>query len=278
MSRAVACFALIASLFNFSGARLAFADTLPGAGGWSPAAGAVGDNTYEGFIDQPQAGSSVAAGAPFHVSGWVVDMSADGWAGIDRVDIALGSNVIAHAVVGENRPDVAQVTGNGFWAASGFDAVVPGGSVPGGSQSLTVLAHTPAKGSWAKSVTVNAGGAAGAATAAPTGLVLTISSPGANEDVLANKNGQVHGSAYDTRTRAELGSGVDRVDVYLDGARGQPGSQRLGEATGFNVTWTIGWEPTRYDSGERHHVLWIYAHSAVTGEEVLQQREINIVH
>jgi hypothetical protein len=173
---------------------------------------------------------------------------------------------------------VAAVTGNGYWAASGFDAVVPG-SVPAGAQTLTVLAHTPAKGAWAKQVPITVSGAAGAAAAGqPSGLVLIVNTPGENEDVLANKNGVVNGVAYDTRTRAELGAGVDRVQAYLDGPRGQPGSQFLGEATGFpGSTWSISWEPTRYDSGERHHVLWVYARSAVTGEETVINRELNIV-
>jgi hypothetical protein len=108
--------------------------------------------------------------------------------------------------------------------------------------------------------------------------VLTINTPGVNEDVLANNNGVINGSAYDTRTRPELGSGVDRVEADLDGPRGQAGSHPLGEATGFDTTWSISWEPTKYDSGERHHVLWVYAHSAVTGEEVVQTREFNITH
>ena len=269
MSRLLACIVFVAFLVAVL-AQSTSADTLPGAGGWAPAAGAVGDNTYEGFID-------IASGAPFQVSGWVVDMSAEGWAGIASVDVVLGSTVVAHGIAGLSRPDVANVTGNGYWANSGFDAVVPAGAVPAGTQTLTVLANTPAKGSWSSQVTVNVG--AGAATSsAPSGLVLTINTPGVNEDVLANNNGTVNGSAYDTRTRPELGTGVDRVQAYLDAPRGQAGSHFLGEATGFQTTWSIGWQPTKFDSGERHHVMWVYARSAVTGEEVVQTREFNITH
>jgi hypothetical protein len=255
----------------------AAAQQLPG-GDWAPGPGAAGDNTYGGFIDQPANGANIAAGASFHVSGWVVDSSAEGWAGIDGVQVMLGNTLLAHGTVGINRPDVAAALNNPFFAQSGFDAVVAGG-VPAGAQTLTVVAHTPGKGSWTKNVSVNITGSAGLSTApntSGTGLVFTINTPGVNESILANKNGVINGTAYDTRTRPELGSGVDRVQTYLDGPRGQPGSQFLGEATGFNTTWSIPWEPTRFDSVQ-HHALYAYARSAVTGEEVLVNREFNIV-
>jgi hypothetical protein len=244
----------------------ASAQQIPGGGDWAPAADAAGDNTYEGFIDQPASGASIPVGQPFHVSGWVVDTTAEGWAGIDDLQVLLGSALLAHGAVGGNRPDVAAATGNPFWAASGFDAVVP------------IVAHTPGKGGWSKHVTITVSGSASATAALPaSGLVLSINSPGPNEDVLANKNGVINGVAYDTRTRAELAGGVDRVQVYLDGPRGVAGSQFLGEASGFTQTWSLSWEPTRYDT-VRHHVLFVYARSAVTGEERLMNQEFNIVH
>ena len=49
------------------------AQQVPGGGGWSPAAGAAGDNTYQGFIDQPADGATIQLGSTFHVSGWIVD-------------------------------------------------------------------------------------------------------------------------------------------------------------------------------------------------------------
>src|SRR5262245_19445911 len=108
------------------------AQQVPGGGGWQPGANAAGDNTYQGFIDQPSASASIALGAPFHVSGWVVDTPADGWAGIDGVQVLQGDRVLASGSVAGIRPDVASVTGNGFWAASGFDALVPGNALGAG--------------------------------------------------------------------------------------------------------------------------------------------------
>lgn len=254
------------------------AQSAPG-GDWSPAAGAAGDNTYVGFIDQPSSGASLANGASFTVSGWVVDTTAEGWSGIDSVQVMLGSSVVGQAAVAQNRPDVAAALNNPYFAASGFTAVVSQ-ALPTGSQTLTVVAHTPGKGAWSKQVTVNVGGAGGVVNTtgtATTGLVLKIASPTSDDLIVSNENGLITGLAYDTRTTAEQGIGVDQVSAYLDGARGTIGSQFLGDASFDGDTWSITWKPTRYNHVQ-HHILWVYAHSNVTGEEALVQEEINIAH
>jgi hypothetical protein len=255
----------------------AAAQEVPGGGGWAPAAGAAGDNTYQGFVDQPQPGSTLPAGAAFRVSGWVVDMAAEGWAGIDDIAVLQGDRVLVHGTVANNRPDVAAVTGNGFWAASGFDALVPAGAVSDGPATLTVVAHTPGKGAWSKQVSVNIGGGGGVITApsAETGLVLSLLVPGVDELVVGNRNGTVRGVAYDTRTRAELGVGVDRVQVYIDGERDRVGSQFIGEVVPSATTWVMAWEPTRWNT-VKHHVMYVYGRSTVTGEERLITREFSI--
>jgi hypothetical protein len=253
------------------------AQDVPGGGGWSPAAAAAGDNTYQGFVDVPSAGTTVPVGSSFRVSGWFVDTTAEGWAGADGVQVLNGSTVLASGTVGGRRPDVASVTGNGFWAASGFDVVVPGGSLSAGPANLTVAVHTPGKGAWSKPLSVTiAGGGALLTSPASTGLILRVISPGVGDHILANKNGSIHGVAYDTRTRAELGVGVDRVQVYLDGARGVAGSENLGTANQVGNTWSLAWEPTKFDHVRQHH-LWVYARSSVTGEERLLNLDIEIV-
>jgi hypothetical protein len=250
------------------------AQTVPG-GEWSPAAGAQGNNTYEGFIDQPTNGANLAGGASFVVSGWVVDTTAQGWSGIDDVQVMLGSTSLAHLAIGLSRPDVAGTMNNPFFASSGFSGSVPG-TIPAGSQTLTVVAHTPDKGSWSKNVTVNVGGGgSGNVVTQSTGIVVRIISPTPDDIIPANNNGTIFGTAYDTRTRPELGSGVDRVSGYLDAPRGTAGSQTLGDAVINGPNWSLAWEPTKFDS-VRHHILYIYAHSAVTGEELLVTQEINI--
>jgi hypothetical protein len=255
------------------------AQQVPGADGWSAAAAAAGDNTYQGVIDRPSAGASIPLGSLFHVSGWVVDTAAEGWAGIDDVQVLNGNTVLAHGAVGQSRPDVAAATANPYWAASGFDAVVPSAGLQGGPAVLTVAAHTPGKGSWSKQINViiAGGGAVVTSPGTSSGLVLTILVPGVGEDVVANNNGTVRGLAYDTRTVAELGVGVDRVQVYLDGPRGVADSQNLGTATQAGNEWSLAWEPTKFDH-VKHHFLFVYARSTVSGEERLLNQEINIIH
>jgi hypothetical protein len=81
--------------------------------------------------------------------GWAVDLAAEGWAGIDDVQVRNGGTVLAHGSVAGDRPDVVAATGNPFWAAtsnpfwaaSGFD--VPGSS---GGASEAMRASPTAKG------------------------------------------------------------------------------------------------------------------------------------
>lgn len=273
--RASGLVATFVALLSLIGPAVTHAQSLP-SGDWSPAAAAAGDNTYIGLIDSPSNGATIAAGASFAVSGWVVDTTAEGWAGIDDVQVLLGSTVLTHAAVGLSRADVASVTGNPYFAASGFRGVVP--SVPAGAQTLTVVAHTPGKGSWSKQVAVNVtGGGPVADTGSASGLVLRVISPSADDVVVSNNNGVIFGVAYDTRTRPELGIGVDRVQVYLDGPRGQAGSQSLGDATFSGTNWSVPWQPTKYNK-VLHHNLWVYARSSVTGEELVLNQEVNLSH
>jgi hypothetical protein len=272
------CGVLLALALSASMVASTEAQSVPG-GGWSPAAGAAGDNTYVGFIDQPAQGATIAGGASFTVSGWIVDTTAEGWAGIASVQVLLGSTVVGQAAVAQSRPDVAAALNNPFFAASGFQAVISN-AIPAGTQTLTVVAHTADKGAWSEQVTVNVGGGGGPIGVAPganTGLVLRIISPTPDDLIVANNNGLITGLAFDTRTRAELGIGVDRVSAYLDGPRGVAGSQSLGDATFIGDTWSIMWQPTRFNRVQ-HHILWVYARSSVTGEEALVQQEINIAH
>jgi hypothetical protein len=188
----------------------------------------------------------------------------------------LGSTLLTNATIGLSRPDVAAALGNPFFANSGFSGMVST-ALPAGSQTLTVVAHTADKGAWQKQVQVNVSGSAGpvvtGGTATTPGIVLKIISPTPDDLVLPNNNGTINGIAYDTRTRAELGVGIDRVSLYLNGARGTAGSHSLGDAVQNGPNWTLAWEPTNFDSVQ-HNILWVYAHSSVTGEEVLLQQDL----
>ena len=153
---AAACVALIVSMAAPAAAQ---------SSGWQGGPGAILDNTYVGFIDQPSSGAVVPGSGSFVVGGWFVDTTAQGWAGADQMQVWLGAmggggKMLANGIVGQYRPDVGTFLGNPFYANSGFSASVPGGSVPGGAQTLSVYMHTGGKGWWYKTVNVNGGGAA----------------------------------------------------------------------------------------------------------------------
>src|SRR5437899_2706812 len=86
-------------------------DAAPGQ--WLPGPEAILDNTYAGVVDQPIDGSTTASNQPIAVSGWVVDQTADGWAGIDAVHVydglaGAGGTFLGQASVAQSRPDVGE--------------------------------------------------------------------------------------------------------------------------------------------------------------------------
>jgi hypothetical protein len=83
------------------------------------------------------------------VQGWIVDRTADGWTGIDDVQIYRGLQgrgdefLLARASIGIRRDDVATALGNPFWANSGFSAVFTDAGLGVGSNPIAIYAHTP---------------------------------------------------------------------------------------------------------------------------------------
>lgn len=142
------------------------ADAAPSAaGGWLPGPGAAGENTYDGYIDLPAADAQVGTRGAVQVSGWVVDRTAQGWAGADDVEIFLGlmsdgGTLLGHAFFAQPRPDVGAALGSPYWAASGWTAAIPTSALVPGSNTLSVYTHSPTKGWWYKQVTVSVGSGA----------------------------------------------------------------------------------------------------------------------
>jgi len=278
---AVACLAVFASAASPAAAQSA---------GWQQGPGAILDNTYTGFIDAPRAGSTVPGSGSFLLNGWFVDQQAQGWAGADNMQVWLGAmdgggKMIAQGSVGQNRPDVGAALGNPFWAASGFSALVPGSSVPGGSQTLYVYLHTGGKGWWFKTVNVNGGGAAASAPAAapaasapvatnPSGGApnLTISAPTEGQNISAKGNNDftITGVATDPTAGA---AGIDRVEVFILGERDN--GTLLGTTTpAGDGSWSVTFKPTNFPS--THVNIYVYAHSKVTGKTTEVIRGFNI--
>jgi Bacterial Ig domain len=293
---AAAAFALIASVAAPAAAQTA-------GSGWQPGPGAILDNTYVGFIDQPSNGATVPGSGSFVVGGWFVDTTAQGWAGADQMQVWLGTmdgggKMLASGIPGQSRPDVGKALGNPFYANSGFSASVPGGSVPSGNQTLNVYMHTGGKGWWYKSVSVNGGGASSAPAPAPApsgtpapisgssaanavasgtngAPVVTITAPTESENVRAagSSTYTIQGTAVDPTTGA---AGIDSVDVWINGEVNSQSGQDLGQATlNGDGSWSLTFSPTKFPS--THTNIYVYAHSKTTGKTTEAIRGFNIV-
>lgn len=245
--------------------------------GWQGGPGAILDNTYVGTVDIPSNGASVSGGGSFLVGGWFVDKQAQGWAGADDVQIFLGQmgsggTMLAHGIVGQNRPDVGAALGNPFFSASGFSATVNGSSLPAGQQTLNVYMHTGGKGWWFKSFSVNvvSGGAASnpssssSTSSASASTTVTVTQPTEAQQVSTKRAFTIQGTASQD---------VDRVDVWINGER-DTGTQ-LGTVTpGSDGTWALQFNPTKFPS--THTNIYVFAHSKVSGKEVEIVRGFNI--
>ena len=131
----------------------------PGGGAWQPGLAASGDrDSLAGVIDIPSAGATVTLGT-LQVSGWFVDLTAQGWAGADDVEIFAGTiegggKPLGHAQLGQSRGDVAGALKNDFWAQSGWSASVPTTGLAPGPATISVYVHTPSKGWWMRQVSL----------------------------------------------------------------------------------------------------------------------------
>ncbi len=268
---------------------------------WTPGPNAAGDNTYAGFVDLPPANATVPTGG-FQVLGWFVDMTAQGWAGADDVQVFQGTmdgggTMLAKANFAQSRPDVAAVLGNPFWAASGFNATVPAAALPVGGQTLSVYAHTPGKGWWYKQVQVNVTSGAAASAPAPSAPapsvsgaalpVVAIEKPKDGEKVLTKSDYEIAGYALDKNAgpnQGVAGSGIDRVQVYV-GAERENNGTFLGEANlGYSdpipeglyggqfasAGWRLSFKPTQFHTNT--YLMFAYARSAVSGNEEVAVR------
>ena len=151
---------LAVSVFgSLTAATPAAAQSAPGVGAWQPGPAASGDrNSLAGVIDVPANGASLQMGN-LTIGGWVVDLTAQGWTGIDDVEIFVGTmdgggRPLGHAQFQVNRPDVANALKNGFWTGAGFTANISTLGLPAGVNALSVYAHTPSRGWWFRPVNI----------------------------------------------------------------------------------------------------------------------------
>lgn len=258
---------------------------LAAPGEWQPGPNAAGDNTYAGVIDLPVSGASLPSNEPMTISGWVVDQSADGWAGIDNVHVydglaGAGGTFLGQATFAQARPDVAQALGNPFFANSGFALTLGVGVLAGGPHTLSVYAHTPAKGWWFSQVPVTIVAAATAtepgAAAGPVNVLLRPSMVTVSKQ---QDHYSIKGYALDSSATADVG--IDHVDVYMDEMRGHGGTfiaqaslgQDSPEAAGAygprfqQAGYQLDFKPANFSMGDHH--IYSYAVSSITGRETI---------
>ncbi|HLZ27006.1 MAG TPA: Ig-like domain-containing protein [Chloroflexota bacterium] len=254
------------------------------AADWMPGPGGVLDNTYAGFIDIPSGGSTVPGSGSFTVAGWFVDKTAQGWAGADDVQVWLGTmdgggKMLAKAVFAQSRPDVASALAYPYFAASGFGAAIAGSAVPAGPQTLNVYAHTPGKGWWFKSLSVNGGGPGTGTAAAPAPAATTSTAGGAPVVVItAPTEGQNVSTKSDftiTGTTSDAPN-IDRIEAWIDGERDSSTGRLLGTTTpDSSGSWSITFTPTHFAS--THSNVYVYSHDRANGLETEVVRGFNIV-
>jgi hypothetical protein len=254
---------------------------------WQPGPDASGDNTLVGTIDAPASGASLPSSGKVLITGWVVDTTAQGWAGIDQVQIfnglaGQGGSLLAKATVAQRRPDVAGSLGNPFWTNSGFSVVLPTAGLPGGPLALGVYAHTPGKGWWYRQVNVNV-----ARLVVPSDPMVVITAPANDDQVGQGDRFLIKGYAIDRN--APEGSGVDKVEAFLSKAELVPnpaplGTAELGQPSGStagywgaqfnNAGWQLWFDPSHFHGGV--YQLVVFAHSAVSGKQTVAQVTFNI--
>ena len=236
------------------------------------------------------------------VSGTAFDPAAGQGAGIDRVDLFLGQRDSGGVFLGEatpgqdaNNPREFQVkvtlptsaNGGRDFVAYAYSSVTAGQSsesVPvfvGAAPTPTPItsnAPTPVALSTtttsicggtpvaaAAPATSSSAGQAATTAAVPSGPpVLDLGNPHPG-DILSNGDLFIDGVAFDPS--ANQGSGIDRVEVFLDSRDqgGQPlGSGTPGAGNAFNIKATV---PSAANGG---HNLVVYARSSITGQETVQ--------
>jgi hypothetical protein len=194
-----------------------------------------------------------------------------------------GGQLISNAVIQLNRPDVAATLGNPYYASSGYAATVSPTTFASGG-ILYIYAHTPDKGWWYQQA-LSSGSAAGFAA----GPRLDIETPTALATVHSNAAFTIRGTAYGPLADPSKTTGVDRVQVYLNGDRktgiyiGDASlglydkfAQQAGQPdAGFQLTFQPNsWMSSISDNQITQ--LTIYARSSVTGSESSVQKSIII--
>lgn len=101
-------------------------------------------------------------------------------------------------------------------------------------------------------------------------ITVTVSNPSSGDTIHAGGYA-IEGIAFDKT--AQSGSGIDRIEIFLD-SRDAGGTSLIGAIPGSNNTWhAIVPLPTNQTG---LHTLYFYAHSSVTGQEAVVSIPVTI--
>lgn len=226
----------------------------------------------DGAIEAPADGAVLTHQTA--VSGWAIDKSAHGNTGVDAVTLYVDGSYVGDAFYGIGRTDIGEQFGLGY-SASGWSIWLEPSQLGSGSHTLEARAHSTVSGqdtSYTRTIEVPEG-------TAPTGRLAGWLDTPENGAVISSLT-DVRGWALDGS--AAEGTGVDGVQLYLDGALvgdAQYGEPRPDVATQFgpqfaNSGWTTRLDPSAFSVGP--HTLEARVRSGVSGDEATYSTTIVI--
>jgi hypothetical protein len=219
-------------------------------------------------LDVPANGATVSGNVTF--SGWALDLGSASGTGVDKVGFWLGGPQGQGAFIGETddfyyRPDLAQGLGARF-GMSGYRFDWDSRTVGNGAQTVYVYAHSP-----------------GCGWSTPSQRVINVQNSACNVilalDVPVDHShvpGDLRIGGWVVDTQSASGTGIERVEFWLDGPRGQGtwvGSQSsfdyrpdiaglLGSRFGHSG-FRLEWSTAGISNGA--HTLYAYARSTGCG-------------
>jgi hypothetical protein len=248
-----------------------------------------------GSLDSQPDGARADDFATLSLSGWVVDSSAaDGGTGVGSVELYQGAAndhgpLLARADMSISRAEPVTISGNSDWGTAGFSLRLSLASLPGGATPLTLAVHTTQHGTWLSTIwltipvpdatapppdlspepTATPRPRTGPMLGPPPRLVVTAPRSGAT----VSGSYVLQGSAYDPSATTSQGTGIDRVEAFLEPDR-DGGGRLLGDAVLVPTDTSSGSPqgaaytlPVRVAPGP--HTLYVHAHSAITGLETV---------